>query len=495
MIDPLELGVERCDPSELRGGSPAENAQAIRDVFAGADGGRRDAILLNAAGAIAAAGHAEDLREGLELARDGRRLRRRSGAPRRAGEVHECGLGTRSPAPASARSPRSSGARPRSATSAPTPTRRGSRATTRRAGAAAVSVLVDERFGGSWDDLRAARASVGRAAAREGLLLDARSTCARPRRRAPTPCCCCCATSTTSRCAALMTRGRRPRPRHARRGARRRRARARGAARRAGDRRQRPRSRDVRDRPQTRSSRSSPRIPADRIAIAESGIRTPRAGRRGRARRRGRDPRRLDADAGARPGREAARSCCAPARQGLRPDPRGGRRRRGRGRRRPRRLRPRAGEPARGEPSVLPVPDELLAVAVWVGEAGTSGAPVDQVHEREEGRIRGRERRAAPRGRAGRAPARPALGGGRPRPLGSRGRGAGTRRARGQARRRQRRRGDPRASSPGPSTRPRGWSRHPGSRTRRRCARTSRRPGRDRHGTTAPTAAATCPRR
>ena len=28
-----------------------------------------------------------------------------------------------------------------------------------RAGAAAVSVLVDERFGGTWDDLRAARAS------------------------------------------------------------------------------------------------------------------------------------------------------------------------------------------------------------------------------------------------------------------------------------------------------------------------------------------------
>jgi anthranilate phosphoribosyltransferase len=39
-------------------------------VFAGEDGGARDAILLNAAGAIAAAGHAEDLREGLEAARD-----------------------------------------------------------------------------------------------------------------------------------------------------------------------------------------------------------------------------------------------------------------------------------------------------------------------------------------------------------------------------------------------------------------------------------------
>lgn len=70
-LDPsAELGVARCDPTELRGGSPQENAQAIRDVFGGADGGRRDAILLNAAGAIAAAGHAADLREGLGLARE-----------------------------------------------------------------------------------------------------------------------------------------------------------------------------------------------------------------------------------------------------------------------------------------------------------------------------------------------------------------------------------------------------------------------------------------
>ncbi len=68
-IDPEELGVPRCQPEELRGGTPEENAKAIRDVFAGANGGRRDAILLNAAGAIAAGGHAADLREGLELAR------------------------------------------------------------------------------------------------------------------------------------------------------------------------------------------------------------------------------------------------------------------------------------------------------------------------------------------------------------------------------------------------------------------------------------------
>ncbi|HZQ03906.1 MAG TPA: anthranilate phosphoribosyltransferase [Gaiellaceae bacterium] len=69
-IDPLDLGVERCDPQELRGGSAAENAASIRAVLAGATGGRRSAILLNAAGAIAAGGHAADLREGLELARE-----------------------------------------------------------------------------------------------------------------------------------------------------------------------------------------------------------------------------------------------------------------------------------------------------------------------------------------------------------------------------------------------------------------------------------------
>jgi anthranilate phosphoribosyltransferase len=69
-IDPLDIGVERCDPDELRGGTPAENAASIREVFAGAPGGRRSAILLNAAGAIAAGGHAADLREGLELARE-----------------------------------------------------------------------------------------------------------------------------------------------------------------------------------------------------------------------------------------------------------------------------------------------------------------------------------------------------------------------------------------------------------------------------------------
>ena len=69
VIDPADFGIRRCDPDELRGGSPEENATAIREIFGGREGGGRDAVLLNAAGAIAAAGHAADLGEGLELAR------------------------------------------------------------------------------------------------------------------------------------------------------------------------------------------------------------------------------------------------------------------------------------------------------------------------------------------------------------------------------------------------------------------------------------------
>ena len=70
LVDPLELGIERCEPAELAGGSPEENARTAREVFAGARGPRRDAVVLNAAGAIAAGGHAHDLREGIALAQE-----------------------------------------------------------------------------------------------------------------------------------------------------------------------------------------------------------------------------------------------------------------------------------------------------------------------------------------------------------------------------------------------------------------------------------------
>jgi anthranilate phosphoribosyltransferase len=68
-LDPVELGIPRCSTEELQGGDADQNAAAIRRVFAGEQGGHRSAVLLNAAGAIAASGHAHDLAEGLGLAR------------------------------------------------------------------------------------------------------------------------------------------------------------------------------------------------------------------------------------------------------------------------------------------------------------------------------------------------------------------------------------------------------------------------------------------
>jgi anthranilate phosphoribosyltransferase len=69
-LDPRDLGIERCDPAELRGGDPQTNAAALRAVLGGANGGHRSAVILNAAGGIAAAGHAESLREGIVRARE-----------------------------------------------------------------------------------------------------------------------------------------------------------------------------------------------------------------------------------------------------------------------------------------------------------------------------------------------------------------------------------------------------------------------------------------
>lgn len=50
-----------------------------------------------------------------------------------------------------------------------------------------------------------------------------------------------------------------------------------------------------------------------------------------------------------------------------------------------------APESPRAAQAVLPVPDETLAVAVWVGAAGESAADLDQVHTVEPGKVRGRD--------------------------------------------------------------------------------------------------------
>jgi anthranilate phosphoribosyltransferase len=67
-LDPRELGMYPADPGALAGGSPDENAAAVRSLLGGEHGVRRDAVLLNAAAALVCAGIAADLGEGLGLA-------------------------------------------------------------------------------------------------------------------------------------------------------------------------------------------------------------------------------------------------------------------------------------------------------------------------------------------------------------------------------------------------------------------------------------------
>lgn len=68
-LDPAELGFARADPAELLGGAAEENARITHDLLAGREkGARRDVVVLNAAAALAAAGKAADLAEGVRLA-------------------------------------------------------------------------------------------------------------------------------------------------------------------------------------------------------------------------------------------------------------------------------------------------------------------------------------------------------------------------------------------------------------------------------------------
>ncbi|MEV5409221.1 anthranilate phosphoribosyltransferase [Thermopolyspora sp. NPDC052614] len=53
-FDPAVLGIARAEPDALKGGDVEFNAQAVRDLLAGRTGPVRDAVLLNAAAALAA---------------------------------------------------------------------------------------------------------------------------------------------------------------------------------------------------------------------------------------------------------------------------------------------------------------------------------------------------------------------------------------------------------------------------------------------------------
>lgn len=68
-ITPEQFGFERCLKEELVGGTPQENAKITLDILKGQKGPKRDAVLMNAGAAIYIGGKAQDLQEGIAIAR------------------------------------------------------------------------------------------------------------------------------------------------------------------------------------------------------------------------------------------------------------------------------------------------------------------------------------------------------------------------------------------------------------------------------------------
>ena len=68
VIKPEDFGLERCEKAELKGGSPAENADITRAILRGEKGHRRDAVLLNAGASLYIGGKAGSMKEGVSLA-------------------------------------------------------------------------------------------------------------------------------------------------------------------------------------------------------------------------------------------------------------------------------------------------------------------------------------------------------------------------------------------------------------------------------------------
>ena len=90
-LDPTELGIPTAQPSDLKGGTPEENAEITLSVLRGEKGPKRDIVLLNAAAAIVAGGKAEDITAGLAAAAEsidsGRALEKLKGLKTKSNEA------------------------------------------------------------------------------------------------------------------------------------------------------------------------------------------------------------------------------------------------------------------------------------------------------------------------------------------------------------------------------------------------------------------------
>ena len=69
-ITPEEFGFERCTKEDLRGGTPAENAEITRGILRGERGHKRNAVLLNAGAALYIGDKADTMKDGIALAAD-----------------------------------------------------------------------------------------------------------------------------------------------------------------------------------------------------------------------------------------------------------------------------------------------------------------------------------------------------------------------------------------------------------------------------------------
>ncbi|MBP3892491.1 MAG: anthranilate phosphoribosyltransferase [Atopobiaceae bacterium] len=71
VIRPEDFGFARCEKADLLGGTPEENAVTVRSILCGEEcGPKRDAALLNAGAALYVAGLANDVSEGIAMARE-----------------------------------------------------------------------------------------------------------------------------------------------------------------------------------------------------------------------------------------------------------------------------------------------------------------------------------------------------------------------------------------------------------------------------------------
>ena len=67
-IGPEDFGFEKASMTEVKGGTPDENAEMLRRILNGERGAKRDVVVMNTAAALVAGNRASDFREGAHIA-------------------------------------------------------------------------------------------------------------------------------------------------------------------------------------------------------------------------------------------------------------------------------------------------------------------------------------------------------------------------------------------------------------------------------------------